>query len=235
MAATEISDDVLEDHVKQGIEKWKTGDLYMSVGVKETDKILNPGDSIPEKTDKNHPFIKFLDYIALDISRTFVLERSEKKSILRRLQSKSEKWRGLIAPTSKETKSSRPEQKQIEKETNNTPMTDLSAQYSSHDREGQSEREEPSLPADAKEFPNTSLEEDRRKFEEARDLILADVPESVKDRFGEICFAKWGREVLPVLVLSPYSVPPGGVRDKWLAMYFKTKRRNRLQFMTHLT
>jgi hypothetical protein len=58
-------------------------------------------------------------------------------------------------------------------------------------------------------------------FENVRDEVLDQVPEKVKQRFGQICFSKWGKEMLPVLVLSPYDVPPEAVRDMWFAMYKK--------------
>lgn len=78
------------------------------------------------------------------------------------------------------------------------------------------------------------MEEKKRQFEEARDLILKDVPKEVKDRFGEIFFTKWGTQTLPCLAMNPYSVPPGNVRDTWLDMYDKVKAANRLKFMTNL-
>lgn len=61
----------------------------------------------------------------------------------------------------------------------------------------------------------------RERFEKERDDILADVPKQVKDRFGKIFFSKWSINILPVLVLSPYSVPPGPVRNMWFDMYHK--------------
>lgn len=61
----------------------------------------------------------------------------------------------------------------------------------------------------------------KAEFEKERDGVLAGVPDHVKARFGEVCFAKWGKQILPALVLSPYSVAPGGVRDIWFEMYSK--------------
>jgi hypothetical protein len=60
-------------------------------------------------------------------------------------------------------------------------------------------------------------------FEQGRDEILDQVPEKVKARFGQICFSKWGKEFLPLLVLNPYDVPPGVVRDQWLTMKEKVR------------
>jgi len=63
-----------------------------------------------------------------------------------------------------------------------------------------------------------ALEEKRRLFEEEKDAILSEVPDEVKARFGTICFAKWGKQFLPVLVMNPYWVPPHA-RKYWLDMF----------------
>jgi hypothetical protein len=81
-------------------------------------------------------------------------------------------------------------------------------------------------------FP--SLSEERRKkllqdvkkdaklqFEADRKAVLESLPDSVKQLFGQIGFAKWGREKVyfPVLILSPFDVPPGDARALWLQKY----------------
>ena len=58
-------------------------------------------------------------------------------------------------------------------------------------------------------------------FERYRDNLLSRIPEDVKSRFREGGFSKWGRDWLPVLVLGPFDVPPGKVRDMWLNMFEK--------------
>ena len=67
--------------------------------------------------------------------------------------------------------------------------------------------------------PPRTLEEKRRLFEEGREAILAEVPYDTKVRFGKIFFAKWGKQVMPVLVMNPYSIPPGTHRNLWLDMF----------------
>lgn len=49
--------------------------------------------------------------------------------------------------------------------------------------------------------------------------VLAQVPDSMKELFGQVGFAKWTRLQLPALVLSPYKVPPGPVRKSWLDQF----------------
>lgn len=46
--------------------------------------------------------------------------------------------------------------------------------------------------------------------------LLAQVPETLKELFGQVGFAKWTRMQLPALVLSPFKVPQGPVRKSWL-------------------
>jgi hypothetical protein len=96
-AADQISDEILTAQVEAGLEKWRTGKLFITIGVKKTDSILEPGASVPDKSEKEHPFNKFLDAVATEIAQEFVLDRSEKKSILRKLQSKADRWKELLA------------------------------------------------------------------------------------------------------------------------------------------
>jgi hypothetical protein len=62
-------------------------------------------------------------------------------------------------------------------------------------------------------------EEKKKKFERQRDEILSCVPAEVKARFGEMYFATFGKFIGPVLILNPYSVEPGPLRDQWIAMF----------------
>jgi hypothetical protein len=58
-------------------------------------------------------------------------------------------------------------------------------------------------------------------FEAEREEILSGVPDHVKERFGQIFYSQWANHTLPVLLLSPYSVPPGPVRHSWFDMFEK--------------
>ena len=74
-------------------------------------------------------------------------------------------------------------------------------------------------PADKKdngEDDSEVLLQSKVEFEAERDATLERLPSDVKDLFGQVCLAKWGKETLPALVLNPYSVAPGPVRDEWL-------------------
>ena len=56
-----------------------------------------------------------------------------------------------------------------------------------------------------------------------KDAILAQVPSHIKANFREVGFYKQRLQnsYLPVLCLGPFDVPPGPVRDEWVAQYKK--------------
>lgn len=64
-----------------------------------------------------------------------------------------------------------------------------------------------------------SIDEEEEKYMET-------LPENIRLRFREIGFAKWTKEWIPVLVLSPYDVI-GVLREKWKLNYESHKNRNR--------
>ena len=61
----------------------------------------------------------------------------------------------------------------------------------------------------------------KEEFEKTKKEVLDSLPDEVKSKFGQQYFSKWAKSHLPCLVLSPYSVPPGSVRDMWFDMYEK--------------
>lgn len=61
----------------------------------------------------------------------------------------------------------------------------------------------------------------KTEFEEEKESILSKVPGNIQDLFGQLGFARWNKNFLPALILSPYSVPPGPARNIWLEMYHK--------------
>ena len=65
---------------------------------------------------------------------------------------------------------------------------------------------------------------DKIIFDEHKENVLNDIPEEIKSKFGQIMFSKWSDKYLPVLVLSPFSIPPGKLRDMWYAMYNKVSK-----------
>ena len=59
----------------------------------------------------------------------------------------------------------------------------------------------------------------KEDFEKYRDHLLSEIPNSVKNRFREGGFSRWGKDWLPCLELGPFDVEPGPVRDMWIDMY----------------
>jgi hypothetical protein len=66
------------------------------------------------------------------------------------------------------------------------------------------------------------VEEDFQVYDKDRDM-LRHVPDCVKARFGHIYFTKWGKgrqaRYLPVLVVNPFDIPPGDIRQAWIANF----------------
>jgi len=67
--------------------------------------------------------------------------------------------------------------------------------------------------------------EAKAELEKEKSKVMSKLPVEVKNLFGKIGFAKWGRDCLPALALSPYRVPPGAARDAWMNM-FRRMRKN---------
>jgi hypothetical protein len=63
----------------------------------------------------------------------------------------------------------------------------------------------------------------KKEFEEERMKVFDTLSESYKKMFGQIVFAKWRKESLPALILSPYNVPPGTVRNMWMDKFEKVR------------
>jgi len=59
----------------------------------------------------------------------------------------------------------------------------------------------------------------RKEFEKEVAAVMAQVPKRNQELFQQVGFGKWGKGFLPAMVVSPYSVPPGDIRDQWMKMY----------------
>ena len=55
--------------------------------------------------------------------------------------------------------------------------------------------------------------------------LLNSIPESARDYSNQIGFVPWKKHHLPVLVVSPLSIPPGPIRDHWLERHHKFQER----------
>jgi hypothetical protein len=82
------------------------------------------------------------------------------------------------------------------------------------------------------------MESAKSKFEAERKQILADLPDCITSMFGTIGFAAAEfdeNDIVPVLIMSPYDVPPKPVRDVyWFDQYSKAKRSKSLDKLAYL-
>lgn len=54
------------------------------------------------------------------------------------------------------------------------------------------------------------------EFDQVKEEILSKIPEEIKSKYSQIGFFNSNEHHFPILALSPFDVPPGGLRDKWL-------------------
>ena len=68
-----------------------------------------------------------------------------------------------------------------------------------------------------------SLIEKKELFEKEKQEFLDQIPNSVKERYGQMYFGKWSAKYLPVLVMDPYKLEPGpgSTREQYIAMFEK--------------
>jgi hypothetical protein len=223
----------LRDHVQQGIDQLQRGDLYMEpCHLSETDIILDGNEDPPPKSDKSHKYNKLLEQIALNIVAALKMDKKKfhKKTIVKQLKTFNKEWAALIKTgssgdgtldatgTPKETKI-----KAVKtKESTETAVQEQEEEVLDEimPEEEADESEEVPVDDDSEQI-DEDLAEKKDLFEMGRDDILKDVPNSVKARWGQICFTKWSKDYLPCLSLSPFDVPPGPARNVWLDMYDK--------------
>jgi hypothetical protein len=66
-----------------------------------------------------------------------------------------------------------------------------------------------------------SRQDAKQEFEAGRKRVMDQVPDAYKQMFGQAGFGKWGKHILPVLIMSPYDVSmgEGSPREQWLGMF----------------
>ncbi|CAB9504631.1 expressed unknown protein [Seminavis robusta] len=80
----------------------------------------------------------------------------------------------------------------------------------------------------------TDMETARREFEAEKTDVTSKIPEKNKRLFNQVGFAKWGKINLPAMILNPFSVPPGDIRDQWMKMFQNVVEKDRIKKMGHL-
>ena len=87
------------------------------------------------------------------------------------------------------------------------------------DNSDSDENDEPQLTSREQARYDRRIAKAQAIFERNRKNILQQIPEQSKREFRTLGFTKWGKDFLPVMVLGPYDVGPGGVRDQWMQMF----------------
>eukprot|EP00980_Cylindrotheca_fusiformis_P023811 scaffold11032_cov122-Cylindrotheca_fusiformis.AAC.12 len=212
-------------YVRSALDLWKRGELFITTGLGESDPILSPDEDVPKKSVKGHSYNKLLDEIARNIAEDKSLEKKAKKSMAKQLRSFSEEWAGMIklhtTPANVETRNTdTPADAPAE-----TPVdfgsVDETAKHSMGEVESEVQSE---FDFEAMELTPAQLKM-KEEFEKKKQEVLDTLPAEVKARFGQQYFTKWGKNLLPCLVMSPYSIPPGPARDEWFRMYEKVSGR----------
>jgi len=83
------------------------------------------------------------------------------------------------------------------------------------------------------ERPNPAREEAEREFNLAKEDVLVDVDTIIKENFHQIGFSRWSGTWLPIIQLSPYDPPPGVVRNDWMKIFNKVKKKTSLPRMIY--
>lgn len=181
-------------HVEHALEMLKKGKLFINYGISETDIILRDGEVLPPKHHKGHNYLRLLESVVVALSKEMGGDWAKRKTILKQLRKFDDTWAKMI-----------------------------------HEMQDKDKKPLPPVDPHAVEWPR--LDPDRKLsekalaqkvvFEKERDEILSEIPESIKARFGQVYFSKWSGNTIPVLVLNPFHVPPGPVRDTWYTMFEK--------------
>eukprot|EP00339_Tiarina_fusa_P000689 CAMPEP_0117006428 /NCGR_PEP_ID=MMETSP0472-20121206/6659_1 /TAXON_ID=693140 ORGANISM="Tiarina fusus, Strain LIS" /NCGR_SAMPLE_ID=MMETSP0472 /ASSEMBLY_ACC=CAM_ASM_000603 /LENGTH=939 /DNA_ID=CAMNT_0004707889 /DNA_START=241 /DNA_END=3060 /DNA_ORIENTATION=- len=249
-AADEVENWTADDfrpHIDEMINQLRAGELFTANGLTEDDAILAHNENAPPRNKKSHKFNVLLEAVAMKLVKENGLEKKAKKNIFKHLHKFSEEWANAIKmnpPKGSPTQHSLQLQPKIEEpeldddapvDDADTPTERMEQEHVEDDDEDLQVQDTHNNSGTAVSRPLTEKERLQKGiFERERDEILRDIPEEVKARFGQIMFSKWSNSYLPVLVMNPFKVPPGGVRDLWYSMHDKVKSAGRLDSMTNL-
>ena len=102
-----------------------------------------------------------------------------------------------------------------------TPLTSSGKRHLVRDEEdiGAAESDDDEEDGAEEEDEGEGILATKEEFEQFKSDILKRVPKSVKSRFRQGGFSRWGKDWLPILELGPFDVEPGPVRDMWFDMF----------------
>lgn len=228
-------------YVRRALDRWKRGALFMRVGLSESEAILSTHGAVPDKDDKDHPYNKLLEVIVKDVVAAQDMDKKAKRSMAMQLRSFHDEWAGMIkthkTPVKSKPTTADAAAAEAVTETAVEPAAVEAAIETPAEPDSAEETAEPTTTEDA-EIPAELQMEDTAKlelelpsavlakmeaFEKEKKEILDSLPDEVKARFGQQYFSKWGKNILPCVVMSPFDIPPSLARDQWLKMYEKVR------------
>ena len=242
--ASQLTVEELRDHVHRGLDSLRKGEYFTEFGLSEDEIILEKGAKLPDKSDKRSLFHAFLNAVATDFVKVHGGGKRKKKfikEVVDRLQAFQDQWAALILGKKGDTDTAAVDGGVGVAEESNGAGVEKATRKPAKKPSKKRKLKEESIDSDGDEEllddkPAAKKESVPRKVrdaasqarwlkrkadsEKARDSVLDEIPENVKQKFGQICFSRWRKQdMLPVLVMSPFSVPPGDVRETWFDMY----------------
>ena len=197
----------------------------MHCGISESEPILTNRDQIPSKEEKDHPFIKFMDVVVKDVVVGEELkDKKARKMIAKLLRRENEEWARMVVAAATQGK----EEEEEEEEENSK------RQQEQQESKIAKALEEKFQEATTPQHHSAKALARKEKFEQRKQDILDQMPDQVKERFGHVYFGKWGKSFLPCLVMNPFHIEPGNVRNTFYDMFEKCKSQDRLPNMTNV-
>lgn len=236
-AAKEETIDSLRVHVRRGLDRFFLGQYFTEYGLAETAQLIPENDA--DETafmDKHCNFQIFLKAVASEIVKEKGEVKGRKKRIkeyVEVLQAFQDEWVAFIKKNMRKrvkqavTPAYEPQPTTAVSNDKNKDGIEKKKKGGKRGPRGpykKRKKKEEIAPAPAPEpTPKRQkvfdLDQMRREFEEERDSILDQVPSYNKKMFNQVGWAKWSKSMLPAMILSPYSVPPGDIRDQWMKMF----------------
>ena len=221
--------------IGRALQDVKVGNAFMIGDLEESDY---------ERILEEEMLNKFFEYVSKSMPKSLNPKKSKKveKQVLELLQSKRDMWvneiRKCIQETSVDaTKSETSGEPTLSLDTEKT-TTEMPKKSKKRKSEGDSSPKSPKkkLPRwdtstkkkkkSSEKSTATTLELEivraglKKKFEEEKAQILAEVPPQHKSKWRQIGFGKWGKEWLPCMILSPYDVGAQSfMREEWMLMF----------------
>jgi glucan-binding YG repeat protein len=226
-----IVDDTVRAVIRRALQDIKAGDAFILGDLKE---------SVYERIGEEEMLDKFFRYVSKSMAQSLSPKKMKKivKQVSELLQSKRDMWkkeiRNIVQETSvDEAKSETREPTQLLDMEETTESTKKSKKRKSEDESSKKNPKQKMPRRDSSTKKNSPKRSSRstaeleitravakKEFEEEKARILAEVPEQHKSKWGQVGFARWGKEWLPCLIMGPYNVgPTSTMREQWMQMF----------------